>query len=724
MSRKPLCIAFLWHMHQPDYRNTHTGETYLPWTRFHAIKDYYDMAALVERAGNVHVMFNLVPSLMEQLESYSSGKINEIQTSLTRRDASALEANEKAFLLRTFFQLSPAHMLLPYSRYRELYDRRGPANEHGDYSAVIGLYTAQDYRDLQLWYNLAWCGHELRSDPEIRNLFDKARGFSEEDKQRLLDIQYAFIGRILPYYRKLSESGSFEFSISPYYHPILPLLCDLRVAREALPDIPLPPDSFRYPQDAREHIDLATAEFSRIFGRSARGMWPSEGALSDAALALARDAGLRWLASDESVLWNSLHKEGRIGGLLSPDKKYSAYQWGGGESGPCLFFRDHALSDLFGFSYYHWNEKDAVADFCRRLRSIHLSLPDDGRHYIVPIILDGENAWEHYPGNGTVFLETLYRELGSADDLRTVTFSEFLDLESHREPLKSVVSGSWIYGNLATWIGHEEKNRAWELITAARRFWDTSQLRNPNGENVKAAFREMMIAEGSDWFWWFGDDHPTDNAAEFDALFRDRLKNVYRLLGEKTPQNLDQPVKKTKPKIQYRNPVQTLTPQVDGVESDYYEWISAGYAVPGGGASMHRTDRFLEKIYFAYDLGSFYLRIDFAQEKISAFPREGSVQVQFISPGECSLMLEYFGEKTWRCRPVHWPMPDKVPEFAANRILEIGLPLEALRIEKPSEVSFFISVLENDREMERFPETGVLTIPVDPWGLDYQEWIV
>jgi len=224
-------------MHQPDYRNTQTGETYLPWTRFHAIKDYYDMASLVERAGNVHVTFNLVPSLIEQLESYSAGKTNEVQTRLTHRDASTLDMSEKSFLLRTFFQLSPALMLLPYPRYRDLYERRGQADEQGNYSTALSLYGTQDYRDLQLWYNLTWCGQELRKDPGIRKLFEKGAGFSEEDKHRLLETQYSFIGKILPYYKRLSESPAFEFSISPYYHPILPLLCDLRAAREALPDI-------------------------------------------------------------------------------------------------------------------------------------------------------------------------------------------------------------------------------------------------------------------------------------------------------------------------------------------------------------------------------------------------------------------------------------------------------------------------------------------------------
>jgi alpha-amylase/alpha-mannosidase (GH57 family) len=724
MPKEALCVAFLWHMHQPDYRDAQTGEISLPWTRFHAVKDYYDMAVHVARTGGMHATINLVPSLIDQLEAYASGNANEIQTLLTLRDASLLSQREKAVLLRTFFQLSMDHMLRPYARYRELLDRRGAADDHGEFPAGISLYTVQDYRDLQLWYNLAWCGPELRKDAEIAGLLEKGEGFTEEDKKRLLEIQRLFIGRILPFYRRLADSHTIEISVSPYNHPILPLLCDLRAARESLPLICLPADAYSYPQDADEHIQRALQRYARIFGRPAHGMWPSEGALSDASLKLAGGAGLRWLASDESVLWNSLNRERGTQSPLSPVLKYSAYRWGDRDSGPCLFFRDHLLSDLLGFTYCQWNPVDAVSDFLSRLRLIHQNLPDDGRHYLVPIILDGENAWEHYSDNGAEFLQRLYQQLVEAPDLRTVTFTEFLDLEPYREPLRSVVSGSWIYGNLATWIGHPEKNRAWELLTEARKALGVEPVEESAAGTMQAAFREMMIAEGSDWFWWFGDDHQTENAAEFDALFRGHLKNVYRLLGKSPPLELEEPVKKALPKSRHKNPVHTMTPQLDGVVSDYYEWISAGYAIPGSGESMHRTERLLEKIYFGFDLKSLYLRIDLAPDAISTFPFTSAIQIRFAFPHECILMLERTEHTGWRCTPALWPVPESVPTLAADKILELDFPLNALGVQKATDVTFSISIVDNGHEMERFPLTGLLTLPVDPWGLDQQEWLV
>jgi alpha-amylase/alpha-mannosidase (GH57 family) len=724
MPKKPLCVAFLWHMHQPDYRNPQTGEALLPWTRFHAVKDYYDMGALVEKIDGVRATINLVPSLMDQLVDYANGTARETYAELTLRDASELNDREKLFLLRAFFQLTPKYMLDPYPRYKELLHRRGTADESGACPTGLKSYTVQDYRDLQVWYNLSWCGQVLRRDPEIAALFERGRGFSESEKTRLLEIQYSFIGGILPYYRKLSGSGLIELSISPYYHPILPLLCDLNSARDSLPSIHLPADPYRFPEDAREQIKRSLQSYASIFGSTARGMWPSEGAISDSALTLARDAGLQWLASDESVLWNSLNREGHACGPLPPELKFSAYRWGEGEAGPALFFRDHALSDLFGFTYCHWDSHEAVSDFLNRLRTIHSALPDDGRNYVVPIILDGENAWEHYPYNGEDFLSLLYGRLAESENFRTVTFSEFLNLEKFRRPLKSLAAGSWINGNLATWIGHPEKNRAWEELGAARRFLSSSRLDQNDPGAADRAFREIMTAEGSDWFWWYGDDHQTENAEEFDSMFRGHLKNVYRFLGSVPPAGLDEPIKKARVGARFCNPVHTLTPQIDGTVTDYFEWLSAGFAVPGGGESMHRTDRFFEKVFFGFDLKYFYLRIDVVPEKLSQLPSGYSIHVQFISPRDCAVSLERDEKGDWICRTLRWPAPGQDPLFAGKKILELGIPIEALGLREPVEVTFFILALEDKREVERFPSSGFLKVLTDPWGLDQREWIV
>jgi alpha-amylase/alpha-mannosidase (GH57 family) len=725
MSKKPLCVAILWHMHQPDYGNSLSGEIYLPWTRFHATKDYFDMAALVAEVPGLHLTFNLVPSLMDQLVAYATGTAKETYIEVTLTDAASLDERQKYFLLRSFFQLPYKDMVFPYPRYTELLERRGAVDGKGEYPAGFRSYTTRDYRDLQTWFNLSWCGRELRKDPEIDALFKKGKGFTEEDKKKLLHLQSSFIGHILPFYRSLMEEHGIELSVSPYYHPILPLLCDTRAARESLPHIPLPSTTFSYPADAREQIRMAVERFSGLMGRQPAGMWPSEGSISDAALGLAREAGLRWLASDEGVLHHSLRRLGRAGDHLTAVQKFSAYRWGAGSAGPVLFFRDHGMSDLIGFTYSKWGADDAASDFVHRLLGIRASVPDDGRHYVVPVILDGENAWEHYPNNGADFLRRLYHLLAATEGLKPVTMSEFLELEPAREELPSVVAGSWIYATLSTWVGHAEKNRGWEFLTAARSFLGTCQKEGCDPERYERAYREMLIAEGSDWFWWYGDDHSTQNAIEFDALFRTHLKNVYRLMGSIHPPELDAPIKKAEAKAQYRSPVYTITPKIDGKVTDYFEWLAAGFAMPAGGDSMHRNDRYFEKVHFGYDKKNFYLRLDLAPSlrQASAQP-DVAFQFHFSYPADVLLSVQLDDNGEWICRALRAPSPDIRTSLGVGKIIELGVGLEDLGVFKPEEVRFAISACEKERELERFPPHSFLSVTIDPWGIDQQEWMV
>jgi len=724
MMKRPLCVAFLWHMHQPEYGNVQTGEIYLPWTRLHAIKDYYDMAVMVDQTPGMRMTINVVPSLLDQLVTYGEGTARETYAALTLKNAADLDESEMEFLLRAFFRLSWKQMVFPHPRYKELLDRRGSPDPNGEFSNSVRRFSTQDFRDLQVWYNLAWCGCELRRDPLVSALFRKGKNFSEGDKAALLERQYEFIKKILPLYRRLAGENRIEFSVSPYYHPILPLLCDTRSAREALPNLPLPSDSFIWTDDAREHLQRACGRYLETLGQPARGTWPSEGSISNEVLDLIMESGLRWAASDEGVLYNSLAKAGSAGRTLSAAQKFCAYGWRSADSNLCLFFRDHGLSDLIGFTYSNWSAQEAVGDFLNRLQSLHESLPADGRSYVVPIILDGENAWEHYAQNGVEFLTLLYSRLAESKVLRPVTFSEYLDEEPCRESLKSVVAGSWIYGSLSTWIGHEEKNRAWEMLAGARRFLKNCQMQHLMEEKVNRAFQEMMIAEGSDWFWWFGDDHQTENAAEFDELFRSHVKNVYRLLDQPYPPALDIPIKSADVKLHYRNPVHTISPRLDGKVSDYYEWISAGFAAPWGGEAMHKMNRWMEKIYFGYDLRKFYLRIDLAGLKHGQFPAAACVRVNFVSPETLILSLERDDQKRWKHSVLKCSRSSPEVEFAGAAILELGVELDALNISAPEEVRFYLSVIEDGQDIERFPPYGFFEIPVDPWSLDAEEWMV
>jgi alpha-amylase/alpha-mannosidase (GH57 family) len=720
MSRNPLCIAILWHMHQPEYGNVETGEVYLPRTRFHAAKDYYDMAFLAASEPGMRLTINVVPSLVDQLEAYGRLEARETYAALALRDAAELDERERAFLLRHFFQLPWGSMVHPYPRYRQLLALRGEPDAHGEFRAGLRRYGEEDFRDLQTWFNLSWCGDELRRRPDIARLFEQGTGFSEADKRLLIETQLRFCGEIVPLYRGLLEQGRLEIAVSPYYHPILPLLCDSRAAREQAPGVPLPPQPFGYPADAREQIRRARARFVEAFGRAPAGMWPSEGSVSDAAVLLAAEGGFRWLASDDAVLYHSLRKSGALGGHLTPERKFRAYRLG--PEGPCLLFRDHGLSDLIGFTYSKWDPGDAAADLLQRLRDIQLALPEDGRHYVVPNILDGENAWEHYPDNGASFLSRLYHGLATSPHLRPVTFSEYLELEPQVETLDSLAAGSWIGANFTTWIGHPEKNRGWEHLAAARAFLAARAGSDPGAPPFDAAYREMLIAEGSDWFWWYGDDHQTENAAEFDALFRSHVKNVYRKLGADYPPELDTPIKPLPNRFGLRGPARTLTPRVDGRVSDYFEWLAAGVALAGGGGSMHRAERTLDSVHFGYDAAKLYVRVD-AGVPIATLPEDAVIVVHFLSPRDRKVRIDRSAAGEWRTTWTDATVTAP-PESAVDRIVELGVPLADLGLAPPGEARFYVSYFRADRELERFPPSEFLTVLVDPAGIDQAEWLV
>ena len=722
MAKKPLCIAFLWHMHQPDYGNEETGEIYLPWTRFHAVKDYYDMGALAAQVPGIHITINVVPSMMDQLEAYAQGSARETYAALTLRKATELDEREKSFLLRSFFQLPWKQMILPYPRYKELLDRRGSPDAQGEYSAALKRYSSQDYRDLQVWFNLSWCGNELRRDPAIAAMLHKGRDFTEEEKVHLLDLQAAFIGRILPLYRKLLEEHGVEISVSPYYHPILPLLFDSRSAREATPDITLPANQFSCPADAREHVARAQGRFREVFGQAPRGMWPSEGSISDAASALAQEAGLRWLASDEGVLLNSLRKSGHGGGALTPEQRCCVWSRAGG---PALFFRDHALSDLIGFTYGRWNTDEAVGDFLQRLRLIHDALPDDGRHYVVPVILDGENAWEHYPRNGAEFLALLYRRMMEADFLRTVTFSEFLDLEAHREPLDTIAAGSWIYSCLTTWIGHPEKNAAWDALTAARQAFARLEREITDTRQRDRALQEVMIAEGSDWFWWYGDDFVTENAPEFDALFRRNVEQVFRRAGLTAPERLARPIiaphkDKSQASAISVAPRRLIHPQIDGYSRSYFEWNGAGFHRPGGagGSSMYQGGGAFSQLWYGFSLSDLYIRLDPAQGAdtsgelrilLTRDKQERTLRMQ-VRPGEECPVVDERGTQCGAGR--------------AGTIVELAVSVSALGLSPADRAGLLLRLLRNGIEVDRLPHYGEVELVVPDQSFEQRHWYV
>jgi len=508
-------------MHQPYYKNLLTRETDLPWVRLHAVKDYLDMVEMLEKFPKMRLVFNLVPSLLEQIEDYASRNIHDKFLELTLKPAKDLNQQDKKFIHDKFFCINKDKVIALIPRYYELYFKKQRKIE----------FTQADYLDLQVWFNLAWIDPGFRSDmPELKALAAKGRYFSEEDKQVVLCKQECILQGIIPAYNKFIQKKQIEVTTSPYYHPILPLLDSTDNAREANPASSLPAIKFSYPEDVALQIEEAIACHKAKFNAPPAGMWPSEESVCESILPFIIRSGIKWIVADEAILFKSLGKVPRDAKLL-----YHPHLLERQEGGLNIVFRDRNLSDLIGFTYQGWEAKRAVDDFMHHLQQINKAMR--GRETLVTVAMDGENAWEYYESDGHNFLELLYEEISNSKFVKAVTISEYLSEHQPKKNIKHLAAGSWIYAEFSKWIGSPYKNKAWEWLALARK-----ELEEVKGQrsrvNLELAVKQMHIAEGSDWFWWYGED-PT---GDFDRLFRMHLRNFYTIIEKKIPEYLNTPL--------------------------------------------------------------------------------------------------------------------------------------------------------------------------------------
>ena len=544
-----LDLVFLWHMHQPDYRAPDTGEYVLPWVYLHATKDYTDMVAHLERHPGVRAVVNFVPILLDQLEDYAAqiagGPLRDPLLRLLVNPApEALTLAEKRAAIAACFRANHARVIAPFPPYLKLHALQEIVlgSGEGESSDVALDYLAGSYfSDLVTWYHLGWIGETQRqADPFIAALMDQGAGYALADRQKLLATIGKLIAELVPRYRALADAGRIELSTTPHAHPIAPLLLSFNSAREALPDIPLPVSGAYPGGQARleRHLSAALASHRARFGEAPRGIWPAEGAVSGPALACLSAAGAQWVATGEAVLVNTLAAAGQ-----TYERARDLYRPWVDESGVRVFFRDDRLSDLIGFEYSQWHGQDAVQHFMGELIQIRDAAPAHDTP-LVCVMLDGENAWEYYPYNAWHFFEDLYNALEAQPSIRTRTLSMALVQHAARSAaLPPLVAGSWVYGTLSTWVGNADKNRAWDLLVNAKQRYDelaADLLADP----PRAARAEALLTtlEGSDWFWWLGDDNPPAAVANFEALFRRNLRAFYAALGLPTPLELDQPL--------------------------------------------------------------------------------------------------------------------------------------------------------------------------------------
>jgi len=717
---RPVQLVVLWHMHQPQYRDPENGRYVLPWTRLHALKDYWGMVEVLRDFPNFHATFNVVPSLGMQLEEYASCSFKEPWFTLAFKNADELTREDKAEIIARAFQVNHERLMSRWPRFVELFEWSRPA---GGAQALVS-FTTRDWRDLQLLSQLAWMEETwFETDDVVSQLATKGKDFTEKDKAALRKKQLEFLGLVLPAYTEAAQRGQIEISTTPFYHPILPLICDSDIARVANPATPLPRRAYRRPEDARDQLQLARAYHEKTFGSKPSGLWPSEGSVSDQALTIAAEEGFEWFGTDEGVLGRTLNvgffRDGN-GIPANADRLYKPWRVQLGSKSIVGLFRDHHLSDLVGFVYSRMDAKEAAADLHNRMRHLAQNVPGD-HPLTICLFLDGENAWEYYPGNGRAFLREFYGRVQSDVDFRALTASEAIAAAGEIPTTTGIFPASWINANFDVWIGHAEDVAAWELLWDAREAYARAYESHKKGRAdaptetaLKDARESLLVAEGSDWCWWFGPEHSTANDAEFDALYRKHLSAVYLMLGQVAPEELAKPIKRRPEHAVQLAPTGWLNISVDGRDSSYFEWLGAGlYSPERRGGSMHGRVFYLHELRYGFEEGRFCVRIDPFMEAIGEL-EDPEFRITIGGAEDVTLVVNLvrghvqgFAVERDRLCLLN---PKAIAEAAFERVLEVAIHKDQLKLAGKTKLRLGVALWHGGLPVDVLPAEGFLEV--------------
>jgi alpha-amylase/alpha-mannosidase (GH57 family) len=717
-------VVILWHMHQPYYVNPLTKKAMMPWVRLHAVKGYLDMIDLVTSQPEVRVSFNFSPVLVRQILELDSREVEDDWELLSRKPAANLDDEDRRRLLENVFKINWDTLIRPIPRYTELLAKRGPSYTLAKLDTIARSFTDADFRDLQTLYNLQWCGFSAaRRYPLINELRRKGRDFTEQEKNALLDIHQEILGLILPEYRAASDRGQIELTTTPYFHPIMPLVYDTHIARRCQPHSPLP-SPFSAPDDVRAQLRLAQELHEQVFGKRARGLWPSEGSIAPEIVPLMVEAGFNYFCSDEGNLfkslkndpaWNTRHYDHLE---LFQGWRIHAY-----EKTVQALFRERPLSDFVGFDAARNETSKAVAHLIDNLKNIARVVPESG---VAPLILDGENAWEAFIDGGEAFLTAFYRALTDTPELKTSRLGDYFDANPAPVETCYLHSGSWIRSDFDIWIGDPEENKAWEWLKETRHFLvERIAQGNIAPERAEEAWWEIYAAEGSDWFWWYGPDFTIDTDFLFDELFRLHLQNVYRILDIEPPAHLEVPICLPSSELGYTQPLCLLSPNISDETERFFNWLGAGQLdLTKQQTAMFQGDRMGQKLLFGFGPNNFYLRLDLIRhpEAITIrflLPHSARVTLRQDQPGRVTSLFETSGDGVLF-------VPSPAPNLLAHwgRSLVTSIPRDILRVEPGHEFAFFVQLLEGGLQRERYPERGVIELAAPDKDFEAEQWFV
>ena len=683
-----LRVIILWHQHQPYYKDLVSSEYRLPWVRLHALKDYYGMVKLLDEFPNVHQTFNLVPSLMAQMQDYVDGSAHDPFYDVAAKPARDLTHEERCFALQYLFQANPVHMIGRYPRYNELWERFRAAGDSGEKAEKY--FQPQDFTDVQVLSQLAWFDEFFLEEPDIAELVRKEKNYSLDDQRLVIARERELIGKVLPAHADAARQGRIEISTSPFYHPILPLVCDTNMGGVSTPGLPLPQNRFRHPEDARDQIQRGLNLHEKVFGVRPVGMWPSEGSVSEEVFGIAAKLGINWMASDEGVLARTLG----INPRENAERFYTIHRFENSQTRMHLVFRDHTISDLIGFVYSGMHPQDAAHHLINNIKQVAQPSLDKGRDTVVTIILDGENAWEYYPRSGREFLRRFYDALQRDKGIEAVTVSEAIARHKQFHPLNSLVPGSWIHANFNVWIGAPEDNKSWDYLYHARQLYQEAAASASEPQRA-LAYEELLIAEGSDWNWWYGPEHHSANDREFDELYRKHLSNVYQALGATPPDYLSQPISGTAVRAAFTPQTHYIHPRIEGDMVRYFEWMGAAvYTADRRAGAMHGKQFLVDCVHAGIDAENVYGRLDFADKPPeAAFDLIVTIESWVANEARRTLRVEVRVEsgalKSWQVAAkdeeplARFGCPGDSANVAFARNFEFKLPLAWLQVSVP-----------------------------------------
>jgi alpha-amylase/alpha-mannosidase (GH57 family) len=727
-----LYVNITWHQHQPLYYKNAEGVYTRPWVRAHATKDYLDMAEKVAAYPDVHVTFNFTPSLIRQLNDIVDGA-KDIYWVLGEKPVEELTGEEKSFILERFFDANWDNIIARYPRYQELLDKRGGSDAES-IDAALASFSDQDFFDLQVWFNLAWFDPAYLAQAPLLALVEKGRDFEEADKAILFEQVQEVVAEVIPYHAKLQKSGQIEVTTTPYAHPILPLIYDSQLALVGNPSAEMPEEPFAYPQDAEAHLALSVEMYEDNFNRKVRGLWPGEGAVAQEIVPLVAEAGYTFMQTGEPVLAKSLGIDAFTrdseGFVQEPDLLYQPY-YVTDEAGNqvAMFFRDGTLSDNIGFVYAGLSGESGALDLVSHLEAIQadfLESETPGPH-IVSIIMDGENAWENYPNDGNDFLNALYQQLSESEVLQMVTPSEYLKMFPEQRTLEDLFPGAWFSANYDTWIGEEEEALAWDALARVRddlAAYEMGEI-TVEADRLAEAFDFMYLAEGSDWFWWYGADQDSGQDSYFDEGYRALLAGVYESLGVEVPRFVSVPIVQT-PAVQPARPFTGLsTPAMTGAADDPAWETAAYYPVAGESALTGFTVALdQENLYLRVDSGSavtgqpigIYLSVPNAAGGKSAFVKDSELVLSFFA----NRLIQWDGSAErpdiLAVKPEGWDLVHSGAGrvVAEGGLVEMAIPLSALG-GLSAGTSLKLAVVINPQE-DLFPLGGPAQLQIPDLG--------